>query len=44
MGTRTELADLIAFLIATGVRPTIDRTLPLDRIAEGSPRWNPARS
>ena len=35
MGTRTELADLIAFLIATGVRPTIDRTLPLDRIAEG---------
>jgi NADPH:quinone reductase-like Zn-dependent oxidoreductase len=35
MGTRSELADLIAFLLATGVRPTIDRTLPLDRIAEG---------
>jgi NADPH:quinone reductase-like Zn-dependent oxidoreductase len=35
MGTRTELADLIAFLIATGVRPTIHRTLPLDRIVDG---------
>jgi NADPH:quinone reductase-like Zn-dependent oxidoreductase len=35
MGTRAELADLIAFLLATGVRPTIDRTLPLDRVAEG---------
>ena len=35
MGTRSELADLIAFLLAAGVRPTIDRTLPLDRIAEG---------
>jgi NADPH:quinone reductase-like Zn-dependent oxidoreductase len=35
MGTRAELADLMAFLTATGVRPTIDRTLPLDRVAEG---------
>jgi NADPH:quinone reductase-like Zn-dependent oxidoreductase len=35
MGTRAELADLMSFLLATGVRPTIDRTLPLARTAEG---------
>jgi NADPH:quinone reductase-like Zn-dependent oxidoreductase len=29
MGTRDELTDLIAFMAATGLRPFIDRTLPL---------------
>jgi NADPH:quinone reductase-like Zn-dependent oxidoreductase len=29
MGTKTELAQLLAFLVATGVRPTIDSTMPL---------------
>jgi NADPH:quinone reductase-like Zn-dependent oxidoreductase len=35
MGTRAELADLIAFLEATGLRPRIDRVLPLDSAREG---------
>lgn len=35
MGTKAELQDMIAFLHATGLRPHIDRTLPLDRIADG---------
>jgi NADPH:quinone reductase-like Zn-dependent oxidoreductase len=35
MGTKDELRDLIAFLHATGVRPTIDRVLPLDQAADG---------
>jgi NADPH:quinone reductase-like Zn-dependent oxidoreductase len=35
MGTKTELAQLISFLHSTGLRPHIDRTLPLDRIGEG---------
>jgi NADPH:quinone reductase-like Zn-dependent oxidoreductase len=35
MGTKDELRDLIAFLHATGLRPHIDRTLPLERAAEG---------
>jgi NADPH:quinone reductase-like Zn-dependent oxidoreductase len=35
MGTKAELADLISFLHATGVRPCIDRTLPLESAAEG---------
>ena len=30
MGTRAELHDLIRFLDTTGVRPVIDRSLPLD--------------
>jgi NADPH:quinone reductase-like Zn-dependent oxidoreductase len=34
MGTRAELADLIDFLRTTGVRPRIDRVLPLDRAPE----------
>jgi NADPH:quinone reductase-like Zn-dependent oxidoreductase len=35
MGTRAELADLMTFLVTTGIRPTIDRTLPLARVDEG---------
>jgi NADPH:quinone reductase-like Zn-dependent oxidoreductase len=35
MGTKAELADLIAFLDATGLRPYIDRTLPLEQAADG---------
>ena len=35
MGTRDELARLIRFLVATGVRPVIDRTLPLEQAREG---------
>jgi D-arabinose 1-dehydrogenase-like Zn-dependent alcohol dehydrogenase len=35
MGTRAELADLMAFLVATGIRPRIDCILPLADAAEG---------
>jgi NADPH:quinone reductase-like Zn-dependent oxidoreductase len=35
MGTKAELGDLIAFLRATGLRPTIDRLLPLEDAAAG---------
>jgi NADPH:quinone reductase-like Zn-dependent oxidoreductase len=35
MGTKDELRDLIAFLHATGLRPTIDRVLPLQQAADG---------
>jgi NADPH:quinone reductase-like Zn-dependent oxidoreductase len=35
MGTRAELTDLIGFLRATGLRPHIDRVLPLEQVAEG---------
>jgi NADPH:quinone reductase-like Zn-dependent oxidoreductase len=35
MGTKAELGDLIGFLHATGLRPHIDRTLPLEAAAEG---------
>jgi NADPH:quinone reductase-like Zn-dependent oxidoreductase len=38
MGTRTELSQLLAFLVATGVRPTIDSTLPLADAREGFER------
>src|SRR4029079_15499099 len=31
MGTRSELASLVNLLDATGTRPLIDRTLPMDR-------------
>jgi NADPH:quinone reductase-like Zn-dependent oxidoreductase len=35
MGTREQLERLARFLEQTGVRPVVDRTLPLDRAAEG---------
>ena len=35
MGTRAELGELISFLQVTGLRPRIDRTLPLEQVAEG---------
>ncbi|MEU1126484.1 zinc-binding dehydrogenase [Streptomyces sp. NPDC005899] len=38
MGTKDELEDLLAFCAATGVRPVIDATLPLDRAREGFER------
>jgi NADPH:quinone reductase-like Zn-dependent oxidoreductase len=35
MGTKGELTDLIAFLRETGLRPRVDRVLPLSAAAEG---------
>jgi NADPH:quinone reductase-like Zn-dependent oxidoreductase len=35
MGTRAELVACVRMLVTTGVRPMIDRVLPLDRVAEG---------
>ena len=35
MGTRGELAQLVAMLDATGARPLIDRVLPMEQAAEG---------
>ena len=35
MGTKDELAALIAFLQSTGLRPRIDRTIPMESAAEG---------
>jgi NADPH:quinone reductase-like Zn-dependent oxidoreductase len=35
MGTRGELERLLRFLVQTGVRPVIDRVLPLSKAAEG---------
>lgn len=35
MGTRDQLERLARFLVKTGVRPPIDRTLPLSRAREG---------
>ncbi|GAB2516564.1 zinc-binding dehydrogenase [Nocardiopsis aegyptia] len=35
MGTRSELATLIEMCARTGLRPDIDRVLPLDRAREG---------
>jgi NADPH:quinone reductase-like Zn-dependent oxidoreductase len=35
MGTRAELASLLTMLDVSGVRPVIDRTLPMTQAAEG---------
>jgi NADPH:quinone reductase-like Zn-dependent oxidoreductase len=35
MGTKEELAALIAFLQATGLRPRIDRSIPMEAAADG---------
>jgi NADPH:quinone reductase-like Zn-dependent oxidoreductase len=35
MGTRSELESLLSMLVTTGVRPAIDRTLPLTDAATG---------
>ncbi len=35
MGTRAELQQLIAFLQATGLRPNIDRVIPIEQAADG---------
>jgi NADPH:quinone reductase-like Zn-dependent oxidoreductase len=35
MGTRQEFTALLEFLRATGVRPPVDRVLPLDEVASG---------
>jgi NADPH:quinone reductase-like Zn-dependent oxidoreductase len=35
MGTRSELASLVNMLDVTGVRPVIDRTLPMTEAREG---------
>ena len=35
MGTRDELASLVSLLAATGARPLVDRTLPMEQAAEG---------
>jgi NADPH:quinone reductase-like Zn-dependent oxidoreductase len=35
MGTRSELASLVNLLDATGTRPLIDRTLPMEEAADG---------
>ncbi|MEO6701413.1 MAG: zinc-binding dehydrogenase [Jatrophihabitantaceae bacterium] len=34
MGTRTELADLMSLLVSTGLRPRIDRTVPLAEVGD----------
>ena len=38
MGNRTELEQLLGFLVASGVRPAIDSELPLSRAADGFAR------
>ena len=35
MGTRSELASLVSLLDASGARPLIDRTLPMDQARDG---------
>jgi NADPH:quinone reductase-like Zn-dependent oxidoreductase len=35
MGTRNELASLVSMLDATGTKPLIDRTLPMEQAADG---------
>jgi D-arabinose 1-dehydrogenase-like Zn-dependent alcohol dehydrogenase len=38
MGSRTELEQLIGFLVASGARPVVDQVLPLEKAAEGFAR------
>ncbi|WP_046775957.1 zinc-binding dehydrogenase [Streptomyces yangpuensis] len=38
IATKEELTALLSFCVTTGVRPTIDRTLPLERAHEGFAR------
>jgi NADPH:quinone reductase-like Zn-dependent oxidoreductase len=40
MGTRAELAGLLSFLDTTGVRPLVDRTLPLAEARDGFAAMN----
>lgn len=35
MGTRAELASLVSLMDATGIKPLIDRVLPMERAREG---------
>jgi NADPH:quinone reductase-like Zn-dependent oxidoreductase len=35
MGTTSELAALVNMMDATGVRPLVDRELPMDRARDG---------
>jgi len=35
MGTRAELERLVAFLELTGIRPLIDRALPMEQARDG---------
>ena len=35
MGTRSELASLVNLLDASGTRPLIDRTIPMEKAADG---------
>jgi D-arabinose 1-dehydrogenase-like Zn-dependent alcohol dehydrogenase len=35
MGSRQDLEQLLAFLARTGVRPVVDSTVPLARVADG---------
>jgi D-arabinose 1-dehydrogenase-like Zn-dependent alcohol dehydrogenase len=35
MGTREELADLLAFVASTGIQPEIGLELPMDQAADG---------
>ncbi|WP_018681845.1 zinc-binding dehydrogenase [Actinokineospora enzanensis] len=35
MGTRAQLAELARFCVESGVRPVVDRTLPLARVRDG---------
>jgi D-arabinose 1-dehydrogenase-like Zn-dependent alcohol dehydrogenase len=35
MGTRDELAGLVTMLDATGVRPLLDRVLPMEQARDG---------
>lgn len=44
MGTRSELADLVSMLDATGVRPLVDSTLPLSQARDAYARLEQGES